>query len=138
MTTRGPCRNATCAWRRGGGGGVSRSLAQAAFAGQPSTLAATQRMRTEPNALELLSAKMRTDARYTLLLCRPSPAGGAENVDELFRTTLIQYFYDKQAAGIIRTGDGTILYLFPPSEFVTEHLAVRAGGVRGAGCAPAV
>jgi len=99
-------------------------LAEASFAGQPATLAATQRMKIEPAAMEVLSAKVRTDPRHGLLLCRPASSAHAD----LFRTTLVQYFLDKQAAGIIRVSQNAILYLVPPGDFVTEHLAVRNWG----------
>ena len=85
-------------------------------------------MRVEPSATDVLTAKLRSpESRHALLLARPTTAASAD----AFRVTLIQYFVEKQAAGIIRVGQGAILYLFPPSSaFVDEHLAVRQTAAR--------
>jgi hypothetical protein len=99
------------------------------MAGQPTTLAATQRMRTEPSALATLSTTVQTNPQHAVLLCRPAAGAGATAADT-FRTTLVHYLQEKQAAAIIRVGHNAILYLFPPSDFtqglVTVHTGARA------------
>jgi len=81
-------------------------------------LQVTQRMSLDPAQFERLNARLRMEADVSIALVAPfiEKPEDLQSQIGLMRDQFIQYFHDKNAAGIVNTPNG-MLYLFPPCDF---------------------
>ncbi|KAK6735426.1 hypothetical protein RB195_018566 [Necator americanus] len=83
-----------------------------------------QRMRLEHAQVQGMVAKMSDAGRFACMICLPCGLSRDEIItnSDIFRTAFIDYFTNKQAAGIAvmsqtATTAGCLVHVFPPGEF---------------------
>jgi len=102
-----------------------------------SSLKITQRLRLEQSKLDQLSQKLMSAGAsgHCILVAMPSPqtADLADDIQHRPLKHLLQYFLQKQAAGIVALGSGDkgedtqgVLHAFPPCDFAQSKLLKAA------------
>ncbi|ETN80917.1 SPOC domain protein [Necator americanus] len=90
-----------------------------------------QRMRLEHAQVQVagMVAKMSDAGRFACMICLPCGLSRDEIItnSDIFRTAFIDYFTNKQAAGIAvmpqtATTAGCLVHVFPPGEFPSSYL----------------
>jgi hypothetical protein len=83
----------------------------------PEELTITQRMRLEFDKVQQFTSNLRSciGASILLAVCR-------DGADKKFRTEFVSYLQERNAAGVVKTRSGYLLYLFPPGEVALGYL----------------